>query len=297
MLFRSRVTLTRGERPLFKGSPLFFSASAEYAQLLRQDSNGTQSVDKGLGRIDVTPQLRYPFKKWQWFTVNSSLAFRETWYSKSQDPTVTDPATNQPALLSTALNRHYFTMTASVVGPVFNRIWNTPDNGYAEKFKHSIEPYTTVMRTSDIGDLGRIIQIDSTDFIVGGTQVAYGIHNPGRRKHRVRHTRGHEVRALASGDMAHRIHHRAVGVVEHHDLVSGGESQGAKYRVDPGRRVVDTDREVAARQLLLDRLGQVDLFCPVTTDPVARLGHDDLRRFRVGNRRFRNTDQIGRAHV
>ncbi len=61
-------------------------------------------------------------------------------------------------------------------------------------------------------------------------------------------------------------------------------------RVAAGRRVVGTDREVAARQLLLDRLGQVDLFGRVTADPVERLGHDDLRRLRVRNRRFRNTD-------
>ena len=64
-----------------------------------------------------------------------------------------------------------------MVGPVFNRIWDTPDNGYAEKFKHSIEPFLTVQRTSSIDNFDRIIQLDGTDYFVGGTQFTYGLNN------------------------------------------------------------------------------------------------------------------------
>ena len=42
------------------------------------------------------------------------------------------------------LNRQFYTLQSQLTGPVFNRVWDTPDNGYAEKFKHSIEPYVTV---------------------------------------------------------------------------------------------------------------------------------------------------------
>ena len=35
------------------------------------------------------------------------------------------------------LNRPFFTFQTQIVGPVFNRIWDTPNNGYAEKFKHT----------------------------------------------------------------------------------------------------------------------------------------------------------------
>ena len=48
------------------------------------------------------------------------------------------------------LNRTLLHRPVADVGPVFNRIWNTPDNGYAEKFKHSVEPFLTVQRTSPI---------------------------------------------------------------------------------------------------------------------------------------------------
>ena len=65
-----------------------------------------------------------------------------------------------------------------MLGPVFTRIWDTPDNGYAEKFKHSIEPFLNVQRTSSIDNFNRIVQLEGTDSIVGGaTQYGYGLTN------------------------------------------------------------------------------------------------------------------------
>jgi hypothetical protein len=61
---------------------------------------------------------------------------------------------------------------------VFNRIWDTPDNGYAEKFKHSIEPFVTVARTSFIDNYPRIVKLEGVDQVVGGTtQFTYGVAN------------------------------------------------------------------------------------------------------------------------
>ena len=50
---------------------------------------------------------------------------------------------------------------------MFNRIWNTPGNGYAEKFKHVIEPTLTIQRTTAIDNFDRIVQLDGTDYTVG----------------------------------------------------------------------------------------------------------------------------------
>ena len=61
---------------------------------------------------------------------------------------------------------------------MFNRVWDTPDNGYAEKFKHSIEPFLNVQRTSAIDNYNRIVKIDGTDQVVGGTtSYSYGLNN------------------------------------------------------------------------------------------------------------------------
>ena len=153
-------------------------------------------IDQGLTRLDITPQIRYPFKKWQWFTVNSTFSWRDTYYTRSQDPAAAVPLTNPNGVVDASINRRFFTAQAQITGPVFNRIWDTPDNGYAEKFKHSVEPYVTVARTSSIDNYANIVKIDGVDTIFGGnTSFVYGVTNrffakrrtaPGRPRSRAR---------------------------------------------------------------------------------------------------------------
>jgi LPS-assembly protein len=178
-----RITLMRNERPLFSGSPVYFSLASEFAHLDRQTKSEDVLVDdRSLGRFDLSPAIRYPFKRWQFFTVNSSASWRETFYTRSLDP-----ATNK--VVSDSLNRQYFTVSAQAVGPVFTRVWNTPGNGYAEKFKHTIEPFLNVQRTSSIDNFNRIVQVDGTDTIVGATtSFSYGVNNRFYAKRRIGQT-------------------------------------------------------------------------------------------------------------
>ena len=174
-----RVAITRNEGPLF-GSAVYFSVAGEFASLLNQRRTlgaGNQPLveDRGFTRLDLYPQIRYPFKKWQWFTVNSTFSWRDTFYTRSQTAaTLTAPA----ELTDESVNRRLYTAQAHIVGPVLNRIWDTPGNGYAEKFKHTIEPALTIQRTSAIDNYDRIIRHEPLDFIVGDvTQINYGVTN------------------------------------------------------------------------------------------------------------------------
>jgi LPS-assembly protein len=170
-----RIYLARSERPIFSNSPIYFGATTEFAHLDRQTKlDDALTDDRSLGRFDFAPQIRYPFKRWPFLTVNSTLSWRETFYTRSLDDTDPTGAT----VLDQSLNRQYFTMLAQFVGPVFTRVWNTPQNGYAEKFKHTIEPYFNIQRTSSIDDYNRIVKIDSTDQVVGSTtSYSYGLNN------------------------------------------------------------------------------------------------------------------------
>jgi LPS-assembly protein len=173
-----KFALNRNEK-LIPGTPLYFSASGEYASLLRnqQDTaNPASNLNEDVSRLDFNPQIRFPFTHWQWFTVNSTLNWRDTHYSRSLD---LDPDTQTfTKVTNDGINRTFFTAATQIIGPVFNRVWDTPDNGYAEKFKHSIEPFLNITRTSSIDNFNQIIQIDGTDTIVGGTtQFAYGVTN------------------------------------------------------------------------------------------------------------------------
>ena len=173
-----RITLTRRERPLTANSPVFFSMGSEFVRLVRQRNVNDLQLDSGLGRADFSPQIRYPFKRWSFFTVSSSFAWRNTFYTRSQDPSVTDPDTRLPQIVDDALRRQYFTMQANVIGPVLLRIWDTPGSGYAERFKHMIEPFLNVTRTSPIEDFSRIVQTDGVDGVVGNsTSYTYGFNN------------------------------------------------------------------------------------------------------------------------
>ena len=80
-------------------------------------------------------------------------------------------------VIDSGLNRTFYTFQAQIVGPVFNKVWDTPDSGYAEKFKHSIEPVMTVQRTSNIDNFNEIVKLDGVDQYIGGTQLTYGINN------------------------------------------------------------------------------------------------------------------------
>jgi hypothetical protein len=179
-----RVAFTRNERPI-GDSPVYFAAGAEYVNTLR--ATKTASVndagnavvatdDTGLSRLDFSPQIRYPFKKWQWFTVNSTVSWRDTYYTRSYAPTG-DPAVPPSKVVDTGLNRTLYTIQSQIVGPVFNKVWDTPQSGYAEKFKHSIEPVMTINRTSSVDNIDQIVKLDGIDQFVGGTQLTYGLNN------------------------------------------------------------------------------------------------------------------------
>ena len=134
-------------------------------------TSGTTKADSSLARYDFNPQIRYPFKKWQWFTVNSTISWRDTYYTRSLNPA-------NSTVVDEGVNRQFFEFQSQLLGPVFTRVWNTPDNGYAEKFKHSIEPYLNLDRTTGIDTFSRIVQLEGIDAIVGdSTRLTYGVNN------------------------------------------------------------------------------------------------------------------------
>ena len=134
------MTFQRAEKPLF-GSPIYFSMSGEVANLTAQRIASNVTIDQGLSRFDVFPRVRYPFTKWQFLTVSTSAAVRETYWTEQRNPVT-------GLNLQQSINRNYFDLSAQVTGPVLSKIWTRPGSVYAEKLKHSIEPYFNVERVS-----------------------------------------------------------------------------------------------------------------------------------------------------
>jgi len=165
-----QLQFTRGEQPLF-GSPIYFALDGEYVDLRREYHKTTGLTHTNTKRVDVMPTIRFPFTTLQWLTVNTSLSYRETWWSRSREP-------DTKALLDADAWRGYVQFSARAVGPVLNRVFSTPNNGYAERWKHTVEPYVDFQRVSKVENFDEIIQNDSTDSIVGGTtRIGYGLTN------------------------------------------------------------------------------------------------------------------------
>jgi LPS-assembly protein len=168
--YSPRVQVSRNEKPLF-GAPAYFSVNTEFAGLVRQSrSDDVVTDDRGLQRLDVMPTVRVPFTKLRFLTVNSSAAWRGTWWTRRQ--------TEDGTVLDQGINRNYIDLQSRVTGPVLNRVWNTPDSGYASKWKHTIEPYYNLQYVTAVDNFKEIIQLDGTDYIVGGTlRMDYGVTN------------------------------------------------------------------------------------------------------------------------
>jgi LPS-assembly protein len=164
-----RIHVSRSERPLGQ-LPMYFGISGEYVTLLRSTTeNEVKTRDQGLTRIDLSPVVRIPFTRWPFLTLNSQVGWRATYWSESLQGNVQVP---EP------INRNYFDLQTRITGPVFNRIWNTPGGGYAEKFKHVIEPTLTIQRTTPIDTFARTVKLDGADYELGNlTRVNYALSN------------------------------------------------------------------------------------------------------------------------
>jgi LPS-assembly protein len=164
-----RVHYSRAETSIGK-LPIYVGTSGEYVTLIRTVKTAGPSVDNGLTRLDLFPTVRFPFTKLPFLTFNSSMGFRETYWSESLD--------SHRVRVPEGIHRRYFSMASTITGPVFTRIWNTPGRSYAQKFKHVIEPVFTLSRTTAIDNYANIIQLEGTDYIRGrDTNISYGLNS------------------------------------------------------------------------------------------------------------------------
>jgi lipopolysaccharide assembly outer membrane protein LptD (OstA) len=150
--------------------PVYASVASDFGKHLYIVRSGENERDFSVGRVDVQPNVRAALTSWPFLNVNASLGFRNTYFTQSLD----DRGVQVPV----GLTRRYFDMRADVIGPTFSRVF-TPNNAFADRLKHVIEPTVSVQRVTNIENQDRFVQIGgSYDFVVGGvTRVSYGLNN------------------------------------------------------------------------------------------------------------------------
>ena len=150
--------------------PLYVSTTSEAAKhLVLRRSEGVEQ-DLSVSRFDVQPSLRATLSNWPFLSVNGTLAFRGTYYTRSLD--------DANELVPAGVSRRFFDLRADVVGPTFSRVFN-PNNAFADRLKHVIEPTVSVQRVTAFENEDRVPTVGSAyDFVVGGvTRINYGLAN------------------------------------------------------------------------------------------------------------------------
>jgi len=164
-----RVSANIAPTRLF-GSDLYAGVTSEFSNQVYQQVSGTTRVDRGLERFDLYPQLRMPISRWPFLTINTAAGLRTTYYTKSLDAKgkeVAEPVTRQ-----------YLQTRAELVGPVFVKMWDTPESTHVDRRKHVVEPTVAFDYTSRFDTFSRIVVLDSSDNAApGNTRVTYGLTN------------------------------------------------------------------------------------------------------------------------
>jgi LPS-assembly protein len=166
-----KLTAILAPQQLF-GAPIYASLNSEYGYLpYRNITDNVVTLDNSLSRVDLAPAVRMPLSRLTYLSVNTSAGYRTTYYSRGFNA--------RGVAVPDSFIRDYAQLRTEVVGPVFTKIWDTPDSGYAERMKHVIEPAFTVDYTTAIDNVQRTpILTDTSDFVVGGTsRMTYGLTN------------------------------------------------------------------------------------------------------------------------
>jgi hypothetical protein len=177
-----RLTAALAPQQIF-GLPVYASINNEFSHLpFRQITNGRVTSDRSLSRLDVLPTARAALSRLTFLTFNASASYRTTYYSRSAD--------TRGQVITEPLVRQYLALRTDAVGPVFAKIWDTPENTYSERMKHLIEPTFALEYIPGIGNASRVLTlVDQSDVILGGTtRFTYGINN--RLLYRARTTDG-----------------------------------------------------------------------------------------------------------
>ena len=175
-----RINVVRPDRLLGR-LPLYTSFNTEYVNIKadRYDANHVKQpggLNSGLTRVDFIPAIRFPFNKLPFLAFNTTAQFRNTWWSESLADDSESGTTNKIRVES-PISRRFLELSADVNGPTIVKIFDAPNATYAQRFRHSIEPFMQVLYRTPIDNFDFIPKIEGTDSIIGNaTSLSYGFN-------------------------------------------------------------------------------------------------------------------------
>jgi LPS-assembly protein len=154
-----------GRLPLFVGGNVDFNRTVSISRSYEGDL--TVDNDLGLDSLDGRSTVRSPFVKLPYLSSTASLTYRWTRYSHSL---LNGVHTREP------ITRRYAEMGLEAFGPTVTRVFS-PNNAFADRLKHVVEPYLGIQRTTAIDNANRISTTAGSVIIGDTTRMTYGVDN------------------------------------------------------------------------------------------------------------------------
>ncbi len=165
-----RTNISISQAPLF-GTKITFAASLDTTNAVKFDDVTKPETRLEVFRSDGSFTVRAPLQLGSAFGLEAGVNVRQTDWNVSRDAETGE-------FLKVPISRRLIETRLRIRGPNFTRVFNTPGNGFAERYKHVIEPFATIQRTSSFDGFKQVVQFDGVDTILGGvTSVSYGIRN------------------------------------------------------------------------------------------------------------------------
>jgi LPS-assembly protein len=173
-----RINIARPDR-LLPGLPIYASVNSEYVRIEQKQFKADRTLERNdsLDRLDIVPAVRFPFNKLAFLTFNTTAQFRNTFWTDSMLVEIVDGIEHATETrLNAPISRRFVELSADVNGPTLVRIWDAPNSKYAQRFRHSIEPFAQILYRTAIDNYNAIPKIESTDNIPGSaTSYKYGM--------------------------------------------------------------------------------------------------------------------------
>jgi LPS-assembly protein len=160
------------------GTPIYAGVNSDFSyvpnkQFSEDPVTGVRKTtsDQTLGRFDLSPSIRAPLSKLTFLSVNTTIGYRTTIYSRSLD--------SRGQFVPESLRRQYLSTRTEAVGPVFTKIWDTPGLATIQRMKHVIEPTFALEYITGFAHQSNVPRtIDPTDYVVGASsRITYGLTN------------------------------------------------------------------------------------------------------------------------
>jgi LPS-assembly protein len=151
---------------------LQFGFDGEVAGIENIPNISQPATSTSLWRADARPTVRFTPRGLSFLSGSAYANWRLTHWTDSLDPLTGTP---RPV----AITRPLAEIGGDIVGPTVSRVFNTPKNGYAEKFQHKIQPRVSVQWFSAFDRFNEVIKNDpGVDSLVGGNAtLTYSLDN------------------------------------------------------------------------------------------------------------------------